>query len=294
MLGDFDLREKVVVVTGGGSGINLAFCQKASALKAKILIADLRLTPEASQYIKDTPEVVFETCDVAKWSDLQKLVPAAVKQFGTVPDVFVAGAGVFEPSWSNFWDDTETERYAAIDINISHPIKLTRIAMRAFLSVRKTGVVLILGSMAGYQGSFSASLYSATKHAITGFTRSMTDLDQLESIKVVTICPGIVATPLWTAHPDQMAEFTYDAAKALSPGQVADAMLEMVQDGSTYPGGTMLEISAGGRRVIPAWNIDPPTVAGGNSANDGPKASIQSDYSRITAKLDKERGSALN
>lgn len=70
-------------------------------MKAKVLIADLRLTPEASEYVKDTPNVVFEACDVTKWVDLQNLITRSVKDFGTVPDVYVAGAGVFEPVQSH-------------------------------------------------------------------------------------------------------------------------------------------------------------------------------------------------
>lgn len=104
--------------------------------------------------------VVFETCDVTKWKDLQQMVDASVKHFGDVPDVYIASAGVFEPvsrrsfqrgnrriyklphsyspsrfaldysqlreqAYSNFWDDPEgldTDGYKAVDINVNHPV----------------------------------------------------------------------------------------------------------------------------------------------------------------------------
>jgi len=79
-----------------------------------------------------------------------------------------------------------------MDINVSGAIKLTRIAIRAFLSENKKGVVLIIASIAGYVATYSAPLYTATKHAVVGFVRSLQDLDELENVKVVCICPGYV------------------------------------------------------------------------------------------------------
>lgn len=101
-----------------------------------------------------------------------------------------ADAFIFSKAWSNFWDDNETERYAEVDINVNHPIKLTRIAMRALLGKDKKGVVLIVASLAGLQGAYAAALYTATKHAMVGFTRSMGAADHLEGVKIVCICPG--------------------------------------------------------------------------------------------------------
>ncbi|RFU26006.1 hypothetical protein B7463_g10331, partial [Scytalidium lignicola] len=112
-------------------------------------MADIRLTLEAEEFLKSTKDAIFQRCDVTKWSDLQHLITVSKDKFRDVPDVYVARAGVFEPSWSNFWDDTEDARYAGVDINVNHPIKLTRIAMRALLSKNKKGVVLITASMAG-------------------------------------------------------------------------------------------------------------------------------------------------
>jgi NAD(P)-dependent dehydrogenase (short-subunit alcohol dehydrogenase family) len=77
-----------------------------------------------------------------------------------------------------------------MEINVNHPIKLTRIAIRALLGKDKKGVVLIVASIAGYSGQYSAPLYSTSKHAVVGFTRSMVDTGKYQGVKVVTICPG--------------------------------------------------------------------------------------------------------
>ncbi|KAH7077570.1 hypothetical protein BKA63DRAFT_592752 [Paraphoma chrysanthemicola] len=253
-VGDISLRGKIVVVTGGGSGIHLAFCKAAHAQGAKIIIADLRLSEDAGSLDEN---IIFHQCDVSKWSDLKELTRVALRSYGEVPDVFVAGAGVFEPTWSNFWDDTEEETYKAVQINVNHPIKLTRLAIRAFKSSGKKGVVLIMASIAGYSSQFPAPMYSATKHALVGFTKSMQPLEELAGIKVVAICPGIVKTPLWTSDPDHTARYGYSDSYSISAEDVAKAELKLITEGR-YGGGTIYEISLFGERVVPEWNIQPP------------------------------------
>ena len=68
-----------------------------------MIIADLRLTSEAREFLEEEARdnVVFAKCDVAVWSDLQDLVKVSEREFGDVPDVYVAGAGVFEPVCSS-------------------------------------------------------------------------------------------------------------------------------------------------------------------------------------------------
>lgn len=66
-----------------------------------------------------------------------------------------------------------------------------------------------------------------------------------------------VRTPLWTNQPDKMVQFGLDNAETVTALQVGDAILSLVQDGR-YGGGTVLEITAYGNRVIPEWNISPP------------------------------------
>lgn len=113
VLGAFDLSGKIAVVTGAGSGINFCFAKLAVQQGARVLIADLKLTQEAEGFIKNdrAKATYYVKCDVTKRGDLENLIDVSVKEFGDVPDVYVAGAGVFEPvsteyAKRNSWNNT--------------------------------------------------------------------------------------------------------------------------------------------------------------------------------------------
>lgn len=138
VVGNFPLDGKIAVVTGGGSGINLSFVQTCLDSNAKVLIADLKLTSEAETIVKQASgNAAFAKCDVSKWSDLEALPSEVSKAFGkdAVADVWVAGAGIFEPKWSSFLYDQEQEFYMQMRINAEHPIKLTRIGTSQLLAL---------------------------------------------------------------------------------------------------------------------------------------------------------------
>jgi NAD(P)-dependent dehydrogenase (short-subunit alcohol dehydrogenase family) len=103
--GDFPLKGKIAAVTGAGSGINLSFAKLAVAQGARVIVADLKLTDEGEKFMKGegAKAAVFTKCDVTRRADLENLITVSEKEFGDVPDIYIAGAGVFEPSWSNFW-----------------------------------------------------------------------------------------------------------------------------------------------------------------------------------------------
>ena len=128
-------------ITGAGGGIGFALAKLCHTKGARVLIGDLKLTKEAEDYIStaSSSDIVFEKCDVTSWDDLHNLISVSVERFGTVPDVYapVVGqvliselelnvdnrqAGIYEPSWSNFWDD-EMDSYKTIRINVRGPAK---------------------------------------------------------------------------------------------------------------------------------------------------------------------------
>ncbi|RDW81581.1 uncharacterized protein DSM5745_05138 [Aspergillus mulundensis] len=255
----FPVHNAIAVVTGGGSGIGLAFSKLLQTKGARVLIADLRLSSEAESWISTYNtggQVVFQHCDVTNWAHLESLPDKAKELWGFVPDIWVPGAGIFEPPWSHFFLDSDASRssndshYASVSINIEHPIRLTRIAIRAILSENKRGVVLNIASNAGLGYYYPIPLYVATKHAIVAFTRSLAPLEAEEGIKVVAICPGGVRTPLLT--PELRDQFGVSDENLLLPADVAAAMLELVES-ATYTGGSIAQIDEPGcMRLVPA------------------------------------------
>ncbi|KAK1144817.1 hypothetical protein N8T08_004829 [Aspergillus melleus] len=291
-VGEFDVSGKIVAITGGASGIGLELAKLVLSKGAKVLIADLRLTPEAESLV-DEKTVIYVPTDVAKWPQLENIVVVSKEVLGDVPDVYVAGAAVFEPTWSNFWDDTEAESYGSVQINVNHPLKLTRIAIRALLSENKKGVVLIVASMAGYQGHFGATMYCTTKHALVGFTRSVGQLDSHEGVKVVTICPGIVDTPLWDTKPHLRKQFGYDPKLAISAQAVAESELELIES-EKYKGGSVYEVSVLGGRIIPTYFISPPGYDPKKPKQSGnPKKADTGENDMIWSVLAAERNAKL-
>lgn len=87
-----------------------------------------------------------------------------------------------------------------------------------------------------------------------------------------------------------MSQYSFREIPSNTPEEVASAMMDLIQD-EQYGGGTVLEITVAGTRVIPAWNIDPPpTGAVGSSASGLPLELVQKNLAPIIEKLKTERG----
>ncbi|KAK5173522.1 uncharacterized protein LTR77_002203 [Saxophila tyrrhenica] len=295
-VGHFPLSGKIAAVTGGGSGINLSFVRLAISSGARVLIADLKLTTEAAELVESSNgSAAFMTCDVSKWKDLEAIPSEVEKAFGkgAVADVWVPGAGIFEPKWSSFLYDQEDESYMQMKINAEHPIKLTRIAMRSLLCANKPGVVCLVASGAGVTGSYAAALYCATKHAVVGFCKSMAQADQDESIKVVCILPGMVSTPLWTGADAKHvnSQFSYTDDICITPDEVAEAMKELVED-PKYKGGALLETKKGALRneLESAQSI---VIIDADQKSPEMQAFTDKLYAPIREEFKKERGKSV-
>ncbi|KAI5367751.1 Putative short-chain dehydrogenase/reductase SDR, NAD(P)-binding domain superfamily [Septoria linicola] len=283
---EFPVQGKIVAITGGGSGIGFAFARLCHEHGAKVLIGDLSLVSQAKDFAASSDNIFFQKCDVTNWQDLHDLISASVERFGSVPDVYVPSAGVFEPSWSNFWDDNEENGYKLMRINVDHPIKFTRLAMRALAGAEKQGVVCLLASGAGIRGHYLASLYTASKHAVVGFAKSMGQADGEVGVKLVAVLPGIVQTPLWEDRDDDSAAWKVylDLMKsALQPEDVAALMLKMTES-PDYGGGTCVLTMTNGDEIVVEESFSKQAEKSGSA----PK--LEPDLKRIRDLLESERG----
>ncbi|EEU35147.1 uncharacterized protein NECHADRAFT_88697 [Fusarium vanettenii 77-13-4] len=229
----------------------------------------MSLADEFKLAAKDHASIEFTQCDVTKWSDLQNVIDVSVDKFGVVLE-------------SNLWEDPEpleSNSYTHVDMNVNHPINLTRLTIRALLGKHQQGVVVIISSIAGYRNQYPAFIYSATKHAIIGFTRSLRSTQDVQGVKIIYAYPGlltpappaklmesslmttwnrIVTTPIWTTGTLGPGErLRVNSSLAITFNEVAEAIGDAMEL-AEYLGRTILEVSKEGRRVIPEWNIKPP------------------------------------
>lgn len=233
-----------------------------------MLIADLALRPDAEVLVSrysdrsSSPRAVFAQTDVTSWLDLERMFEIALAEFGSF-DLVCPGAGVYEPPWSNFWhppglspqskDDPSGGRFALLDINVSHPIRATQIALSHWLHPRSPGAlraspgnpkrVVHISSVAGQIPVFRAPLYGASKFAITGFVRCLAPLEAETGVKVNAVAPGIVKTPIWTEDPEKLVNVDQENDGWVTPREVAEMMLRCAEDDS-FRAGSVWEVGA--------------------------------------------------
>lgn len=178
---------------------------------------------------------------------------------------------MYEPLWSNFWhppgstqskDPVDGNSYKELEINITHPIRTTQIAIAEYLnpskgekvSVDNLKHVVFVSSIAGQVFGLPQPMYIASKHAINGFIRCMGGLEFTLGIKCTGVAPGIVKTPLWTDHPEKMTMIGDEEKQEwVTPEEVAEAMLKGVES-PDVPGGSIVEVGMGYTRKVEAFD----------------------------------------
>ncbi|RFU75117.1 short chain dehydrogenase [Trichoderma arundinaceum] len=280
----FSVSGKTAIITGAGSGINLAFAELLLSRNCNVVFADLELRPEAKDVISkyqsgDGSQASYIRTDVTSWSDLSKMFHFALEKHGDF-DIVCPGAGVYEPHWSNFWhppgssesrDALDKDHYALLDINLTHPIRVTQMAISHWLHPRppadgskftapppKVSIgnpkrIIHISSVAAQIPTFRAPLYAASKFGLSGFIRSLAQLEPRLGVRVNAVAPGIVRTPLWMEHPEKLMNVDLAQDAWVTPQEVAQAMLSCVERGEHF-GGTVLEVGAGNTRKVKTYN----------------------------------------
>lgn len=276
-------------------GINLEFARLLLEGGANVLFADLELRPEAQkladEYSQGNPRAVFKKTDVTSWTDLEAMFTTATDEFGGI-DIVCPGAGVYEPPFSNFWyppgcppsiDSPQGNHYKMLDINITHPVRTTQMAISHFLSASPPSsptnpkTIVHITSIAAEGAQLATPLYHTSKYAIVGFVRCLAELEDACGIRVAAVAPGLVKTPLWLDNPHKLRMVEEDKDEWVTPEQVALTMLSVVQDemigtgpaGSVdmessdmkiaIKGGIILEVTSREVREVPLFNNTGPT-----------------------------------
>ena len=216
-----DLQSKVIIITGGSSGIGLETARTLAAEGAKLVLAArnaAKLDQAAAELSATGVKVVTAPTDVTREADCQALVHAAVDAFGRV-DVLVNNAGYAPPA--SLLDTTEEIWDATVDSCLKGVYLMSRAVVSVMLE-NGGGSIVNISSVAGKYGFENRTAYCAAKWGVQGFTEALRAELGPQNIRTFAICPGAVATPWWgttnDAQPDEIL------ARMVKPEEVAEAV----------------------------------------------------------------------
>jgi len=186
--------QKIALVTGATKGIGKSICYKLSKLDMNLIITarDLDLLKKLKNQLQaiGKGEVIFIQADLTKEADIKKIVDKSLNHFGNI-DILINNAGVGLFKRIDLFDSSDYDYI--FDLNVKGVFLLTKHVVPHMIN-RKAGQIINISSIAGKNGFKTGSLYSASKHAIQGFTWSLREDVKEFGIKVTTVCPGSVVT----------------------------------------------------------------------------------------------------
>jgi NAD(P)-dependent dehydrogenase (short-subunit alcohol dehydrogenase family) len=246
------LEGKVAIVTGAASGMGKEIAKLFAKEGAKVVVSDVQ---EAGQnaVVKEITEnggtAIGVKANVAVEADVQNLVDQTVKAFGTL-DILVNNAGIMD----NFMPAAEVtdELWDRVfSVNTTGVMRATRKALPIFLE-KKRGVIINIASIGGLFGSRAGAAYTASKHAVIGFTKNVAFQYAKEGIRCNAIAPGAVETNIGTTI-NAPSKFGMDRAMSGAninprqgkPEEIAAVALFLASDDSSFVNGAVITADAG-------------------------------------------------
>jgi len=213
-----ELRDKVIVVTGGASGIGRALCRRFAVEKPRALfVADV--DKAGAQSVASGISGVAVTCDVSREGDIKTLVSEAITMGGRI-DLFCSNAGIAIDGGPDVSDDNWDRIWR---INTLAHILAARAVLPGMLE-RGSGYLLQTVSAAGLLTQIGSAPYSVTKHAALAFAEWLSITYGDKGIKVSALCPQGVRTNMLMNALQGGGNFLKEGA--LEPEQVADIVVQ--------------------------------------------------------------------
>ena len=231
-----DLRDAVVVVTGGGSGIGAALCERfAREAPRAIVVADLdgeHAAQVAARVSDAQPQVDVEAAavDVSDEAAVADLVASSTSRHGTI-DLFCANAGIGTGAGIEAPDEVWRR---IIDVNLMSHVYAARALLPAWLE-RGRGHLLVTASAAGLLTNLGDAPYSVTKHGAVALAEWLSVTYGDRGVTVSCLCPQGVRTPLLfpegTSGDDPLALEVVRSQRLLEPEDVAEVVVASLADG---------------------------------------------------------------
>jgi NAD(P)-dependent dehydrogenase (short-subunit alcohol dehydrogenase family) len=246
------LKGKAGVITGAGSGIGKAIALLFAREGAKVVAADIDLEAinrVVAEIQTNGGTATAVMANVVREQDIQNMINTAIDTYGTL-DILINNAGIMD----NFIPAAEVtdelwEKVFAV--NVTGLMRATRRALPIFIK-KGSGVIVNIASAGGLYGSRAGAAYTASKHAVVGFTKNVGFQYAKLGIRCNAIAPGAVNTNIGTtiSNPDKFGQEKAMAGFNLNPrigepDEIAKIALFLACDDSSLINGTIVAADAG-------------------------------------------------
>ncbi len=262
------LKGKSVIVTGGASGIGLACVREFLDDGAYVAVCDVNPQPPVIDAGENGGKYIYIHCDVTDSKSVSDMVNTVMNEFGTI-DVLVNNAGINIPRLlvdpAGVQELTEQIWDKVMNVNVKGLFFCSQAVARIMVK-KQSGVIINMSSESGLEGSEGQSVYSATKAAVNGLTRSWAKELGKHHVRVVGVAPGILeATGLRTIAYEEALSYTrgitveqlragYSKTSTTPLGrsgklsEVASTVAFLASDKAGYIHGTTINVAGGKTR----------------------------------------------
>lgn len=247
------LKNKVAIITGGGTGIGRATSILLAKEGANVIIVGRRIDKLKEVVDKvgaENIKIDHIVADVSKEEDCRNVVNQAIGRFGRI-DILFNNAGVLHKATTH---QTTTEQWVeTFDINVKSVYLMSKYVIKEMLK-RNYGVIINNSSILGIKASPGFAAYNSSKGAVNQLTRSMALEYADKNIRVNAICPGTIYTPLVYDMFEQWGDIEAAEKKYISvhpinrlgtPDEIAHSVLFLCDDKVSFMTGAMLSIDGG-------------------------------------------------
>lgn len=247
------LENKIAIITGAASGIGRATAELFAREGAAVCVADVS---EDGQAVADAinaqgGRAIFVKCDVAVAEDCVAAVEQTVAAFGGL-NVLFNNAGIIRRTTVLTIEEQDWDRVMAV--NVKSVYLMSRCAI-PHMAAGGGGSIINTSSGWGLKGGGNAISYCASKGAVTNMTRAMAIDHGGQNIRVNAVAPGDTDTPMLRSEASQLGQaidsFLSESAERplrrfAQPIEIAEAVLFLASDASSYVTGTALLVDGGG------------------------------------------------
>lgn len=239
---------KVALITGAAKGIGAEIVRKIASKEYIVCVNYLSSTREAQNLVIELRKqnlMVFEyKADVSDYNQAYKMIKYIIDTYGKI-DLLVNNAGI---SSSNLVHHVSNEEYDKIfNCNMKSVFNCTKACIPDMIS-RKNGKIINISSIWGVTGASLESVYSASKAAVIGFTKSVAKELAPSNIQVNVIAPGVIDTDMLNCYEKEVIEdikSSIPLMKIGTPKDIADMVYFLASSSGDFITGQVMNINGG-------------------------------------------------